>query len=57
MGKRLQNVINMATTEKYLNIDKNILGDLSNINDDNVILLVCDDKEKPYSAIDRIVGG
>ncbi len=57
MGKKLQNVINMAIEEGYLSIDKDILGDLSNINDSNVILLVCDDKEKPYAAIDRIVGG
>ena len=57
MGKKLQNVINMAIEEKYLTIDKDILGDLSNINDNNVILLVCDDKEKPYAAIDRIVSG
>ena len=35
----------MALEEKYLNIDKEILGDLSNVNDSNVILLVCDDKE------------
>lgn len=57
MGKKLQNVINMAIAEKYLTIDKDMLGDLSNINDNNVILLVCDDKEKPYAAIDRIVSG
>ncbi len=57
MGKRLQNVVNMAIEEKYLNVDTRLLGDLSNINDKNVILLVCDDKEKPYVAIDRIVGG
>lgn len=47
----------MAINENYLDIDKSILGDLSNVNDSNVILLVCDDKEKPYAAIDRIVGG
>ena len=57
MGKKLQSVVNMAIKEKYINIDENFLGDLSNINDKNVILLVCDDKEKPYIAIDRIVGG
>ena len=57
MGKKLQSVINMAIDEKYLIIDENVLGDLSNINDKNVILLVCDDKEKPYAAIDRIVSG
>lgn len=57
MGKKLQSVINMAIEEKYISIDEDILGDLSNINDNNVILLVCDDKAKPYAAIDRIVSG
>lgn len=57
MGKKLQSVINMAINEKYMNDYKDIMGDLSNINDSNVILLVCDDKEKPYVAIDRIVSG
>jgi len=57
MGKKLQSVINMAVEEKYINIDKDLLGDLTNVNDSNVILLVCDDKAKPYAAIDRIVSG
>jgi len=47
----------MAVEEKYINIDKDLLGDLTNVNDSNVILLVCDDKAKPYAAIDRIVSG
>lgn len=57
MGKKLQSVINMAINENYLNDYKDIMGDLSNVNDHNSILLVCDDKEKPYAAIDRIVSG
>ncbi len=57
MGKKLQSVINMAMHEGYLKDYKKIMGDLSNINDKNSILLVCDDKEKPYVAIDRIVSG
>lgn len=57
MGKKLQSVINMAINESYLNDYKDIMGDLSNVNDHNSILLVCDDKEKPYAAIDRIVSG
>ena len=57
MGKKLQNVINMAMDEGYLDDYKDMLGDLNNINDKNAILLVCDDKEKPYIAIDRIVNG
>ncbi len=57
MGKKLQSVINMAINEGYLNDYKDIMGDLSNVNDHNSILLVCDDKEKPYAAIDRIISG
>ena len=57
MGKKLQSVINMAISEKYMNDYRDIMGDLSNVNDSNSILLVCDDKEKPYVAIDRIVSG
>ena len=57
MGKKLQSVINMAIEEGYLEDYKEMLGDLSNINDKNAILLICDDKEKPYIAIDRIVNG
>lgn len=58
MGKKLQSVISMAITEGYLDSSYNeIMGDLSNINDHNSILLICDDKEKPYFQVDRIVNG
>lgn len=57
MGKKLQNVINMAIENNYLQVDQNIIGDLTDIDNANTILLVCDDKEKPYGAIDRIVSG
>ena len=57
MGKKLQNVINMAISEGYMDDYRDMLGDLSNVNDKNSILLVCDEKEKPYVAIDRIVNG
>ena len=57
MGKKLQNVVNMAIENKYLKVDSKIIGDLSHIENNNSILLVCDDKEHPYSAIDKIVSG
>lgn len=57
MGKRLQNVINDAINNKYLQINKNIIGDLSNINDDNVVILISDGREKPYSNILKIING
>lgn len=57
MGKKLQNMINFGLKEGYLNIDENMLGDLSNINDNNTILLICDDKANLYAAMSKIYNG
>lgn len=57
MGKKLQSVVNMAIENNYLKVDQKIIGDLTHIDNNNSILLVCDDKEHPYSAIDKIVSG
>ena len=57
MGKRLQNIINDAINEKYLFINKKIIGDLSNINDDNVVIVISDEREKPYNNILKIING
>ena len=57
MGKRLKNIIDSAIENKYLKVDKNIIGDLSNINDKNVVILNANEKEKPYYNIMKIVNG
>ena len=57
MGKKLQNIINMALEEKYITIDDGIIGDLSNVNDSNSILLVCDDRALPYNSLEKILAG
>ncbi len=57
MGKRLQNIINMAIKNGYLNVKPSILGDLNDIESANSILLVCDDRERPYATVDKIVNG
>lgn len=57
MGKRLQNIINMAIKNGYLNIKPSILGDLSDIESANSILLVYDDRDRPYATVDKIVNG
>lgn len=57
MGKRLQNYIHFAHQEGYLKIQDGVIGDLTNINDSNAILLICDDKANAYAAINKIVGG
>lgn len=57
MGKKLQNIVNMAIKNGYLNVGKGLIGDLSDIESDKCILLVCDDREKPYQTVERIVNG
>ena len=57
MGKRLQNMVNFGLKEGYLTIDEGILGDLNDINDNNTILLICDDKASPYAAMSKIFNG
>ena len=57
MGKRLQNIINMAIKNNYINVGKDVIGDLNDIELQKSILLVCDDREKPYATVERIVNG
>ncbi len=57
MGKQLQNIVSMAKKEGYLTFDSGILGDLSNIDDKNAILLIADSKENPYASINKIING
>lgn len=57
MGKKLQNIINMAINEKYIEVNNDMIGDLSNINDTNTILLVSDDRAHPYGSIEKIMAG
>jgi len=57
MGKKLQNIINNAIENQYLKIDKKIIGDLSNINDKNVVILNSNEREKPYYNVIKMVNG
>lgn len=57
MGKGLQDMINKAIDMNYLMIDKDRIGDLSNLNDKGVVVLISDEKEKPFANLDRILKG
>lgn len=57
MGKRLQNIVNYSLDNGYLNIDKKFIGDLSNLNDKNAIILNTNEREKPYANMIRIING
>lgn len=57
MGKELHTIINMCIKEKYLNIEKDLIGDLTNLKDANSIILISNDRQTPYYNINRIIGG
>lgn len=57
MGKKLQNVVAFAKKEGYLSFPDDLLGDLSNIDDEDAILLLCEDKENPYASISKVMNG
>ena len=57
MGKRLQNIIKYSLENKYLSIDSRFIGDLSNINDQNVVILNSNEREKPYVNMIKILDG
>ena len=57
MGKRLQNIVKYSLENNYLHIDNKFIGDLSNINDDNVVILNSNEREKPYVNMIKILDG
>lgn len=57
MGKQLQNLIDMAMKEKYLEVQEGLLGDLSNIDDKDAIILMADSKQNPYACISKVLSG
>ena len=57
MGKRLQNIVKYSLENNYLHIDSKFIGDLSNINDSNVVILNSNEREKPYYNMIKILDG
>ncbi len=57
MGKALQNQINTAIKEGYLVIDKDKIGTLSDLESKNAVVLISDEKEKPFANLERIIKG
>ncbi len=55
MGKLLQDIIYKSLELKYLTINKTKIGDLNDLNEKGVVVLVSDLKEKPYANLERIL--
>lgn len=57
MGKQLQNIVNFSLKEGYLHIQEGLLGDLSNIDDKDSIIILSDNRSTPYANLSKILGG
>jgi ribonuclease J len=57
MGKRLQNIIAKSIDMNYINFPKDKIGDLNNINDKDIVILISDEREKPFNNLSRISNG
>ena len=57
MGKELHTIVNICIKNGYLNIDESILGNLTDLKNPNTVILISNDRELPYSNINRILSG
>ncbi len=57
MGKNMQNLVNYVIDEGYVTFDKNKIGNLSNIEDKDSIILISNENRKPFVNLERIVNG
>ena len=57
MGKKLQSTIYNAIDMGYLTISKAKIGNLTNLEDKNAVVLISDAKEKPFANLERIIKG
>lgn len=57
MGKFFQMTIKYLLDNNYLFIDNDKIGDLSNLDDKDVVILTSSDNESPFSNLDRIING
>lgn len=57
MGKELHNIINICVNSGYLDIEKDMLGNLTDLKHDNTVILISNDRQTPYANINRIIQG
>ncbi len=57
MGHKLQGIINDILNNNYVKFDKSRIGDLSNINDKDAVILISNEREKPFMNLNRIING
>ena len=56
-GKQLQVLVDYAIKEKYLKVQPDLIGDISNIEDKNSVIIITDNRMAPYANISKILDG
>lgn len=57
MGHKLQGIINDILNNNYVKFDRSRIGDLSNINDKDAVILISNERERPFMNLNRIING
>ena len=57
MGKLLEKTILKAISMGYIDFDLERIVDIHNVNEPNVVVIISDEREKPFSNLSRIVKG
>ena len=55
MGKELHSIVSLCVKNGYLDIEEDMLGNLTDLKLDNTVILISNDRESPYSNINRIL--
>ncbi len=55
MGKSLENIIIKGIELNYINFDKLRIKPISHVNDDGIIIIISNEREKPFSNLKRIL--
>jgi ribonuclease J len=57
LGKRLEEIVKDSIIKKYIDFDLKRLSSIHHVNEKNTVVIVSDEREKPFSNINRIVLG
>ena len=57
MGKTLENLIYNSIDKGYIKFDKTRIGNIYQVNEPNMVVIISDEREKPFSNIKRIIKG
>ncbi len=57
MGKSLESVILKAIDMHYVNFDKKRILPINHVRDDKIVVIISDERERPFSNLKRIVRG